>query len=159
VRAGLLIRVAAASGAVTVAPMPAGGTRDTTRLISSKRLTKFADFPMPRHFPAYPDRRQCLDYLEAYADHLGLDPLIRTGQSLTRIEPAGPPGTQGRRLALHPPPAAGPARLVATSGSSPADCFTSAKPSLAFVLLATSGCCGLPLREPGPPSVRPDARR
>ncbi|GDX94764.1 hypothetical protein LBMAG47_04280 [Planctomycetia bacterium] len=30
------------------------------------------------------------------------------------------------------------------------DCFTSAKPSLAFALLATSGCCGHPVRDTGP---------
>jgi len=65
----------------------------STRLISSKRLTEFADFPMPRHYPAYPDHRQCLEYFEAYADHFGLRPRIRTGQSVERIEPAGPPGT------------------------------------------------------------------
>jgi hypothetical protein len=29
-------------------------------------------------------------------------------------------------------------------------CFTSAKPSLAFALLATFGCCGHPVRDPGP---------
>ena len=29
-------------------------------------------------------------------------------------------------------------------------CCTSAKPSLDFALLATSGCCGHPVREPGP---------
>jgi hypothetical protein len=40
--------------------------------------------------------------------------------------------------------------VVATSGSSRSDCFPSAKPSLAFALLATSGCCGLPVRDPGP---------
>ena len=39
--------------------------------------------------------------------------------------------------------------VVATSGSSRSDCFPSAKPSLAFALLATSGCCGLPVRDPG----------
>lgn len=65
----------------------------STRLISSKRLTEFADFPMPRHFPAYPDHRLCLKYLESYADHFGLGSHIRTGLSVERIEPAGPPGT------------------------------------------------------------------
>ena len=39
--------------------------------------------------------------------------------------------------------------VVATSDSSRSDCFPSAKPSLAFALLATSGCCGLPVRDPG----------
>jgi glycine/D-amino acid oxidase-like deaminating enzyme len=65
----------------------------STTLISSKRLTEFADFPMPRHFPAYPDHRQCLEYLEAYAAHFALGPHIETGSAVERIEPAGPPGT------------------------------------------------------------------
>jgi cation diffusion facilitator CzcD-associated flavoprotein CzcO len=65
----------------------------STKLISSKRLTEFADFPMPRHFPAYPDHRQCLEYLRAYADHFGLTRHIRPGVSVERIEPAGAPGT------------------------------------------------------------------
>jgi len=65
----------------------------STRLISSKRLTEFADFPMPGHFPAYPDHRQCLEYLEAYARNFALAAHIRTGVSVDRIEPAGPPGT------------------------------------------------------------------
>ena len=64
----------------------------STRLISSKRLTEFADFPMPRHFPHYPDHRQCLEYLRAYADHFALGSQIRTGVSVERIEPAGTPG-------------------------------------------------------------------
>jgi len=64
----------------------------STRLISSKRLTEFADFPMPRHYPAYPDHRQCLAYFEAYADHFGLAEHIQTRVGVTKIEPAGPPG-------------------------------------------------------------------
>jgi hypothetical protein len=64
----------------------------STRLISSKRLTEFADFPMPRHFPTYPDHRQCLDYLESYAEHFRLGAHVRTGVGVERIEPVGPPG-------------------------------------------------------------------
>ncbi len=64
----------------------------STRLISSKRLTEFADFPMPRHYPAYPDHRQCLAYFEAYADHFGLAEHIQTRVGVTKIEPASPPG-------------------------------------------------------------------
>jgi cation diffusion facilitator CzcD-associated flavoprotein CzcO len=60
----------------------------STKLISSKRLTEFADFPMPRHFPAYPDHRQCLDYLRSYAEHFKLHDHIRSGISVERIEPA-----------------------------------------------------------------------
>lgn len=73
---------------------PAARVFASTRLISSKRLTEFGDFPMPRSWPDYPDHEQCLDYLERYAGHFGLLPHIRCGTSVERIErpDAGPPG-------------------------------------------------------------------
>jgi cation diffusion facilitator CzcD-associated flavoprotein CzcO len=64
----------------------------STRLISSKSLTGFADFPMPRHLPAYPDHRQCLDYLRSYARHFDLDRHVRLHSTVERIEPGGDPG-------------------------------------------------------------------
>lgn len=64
----------------------------STRLISSKRLTQFNDFPMPREWPAYPDHRQCLEYLERYAARFDLVPHIRFGASVAAIVPAGSPG-------------------------------------------------------------------
>jgi len=64
----------------------------STRLISSKSLTQFTDFPMPRHYPAYPDHRQCLDYLRSYAARHGLTPHIRLHASVERIEPLGGAG-------------------------------------------------------------------
>ncbi len=60
----------------------------STRLISSRRLTEFSDFPMPRNWPAYPDHQQCLDYLRRYAQHFGLTSKIATGISVERLEPA-----------------------------------------------------------------------
>ena len=51
---------------------------ESTRLISSKSLTGFRDFPMPRQWPHYPDHRRCLAYLRAYADRFALRPAIRT---------------------------------------------------------------------------------
>jgi len=47
---------------------------------------------------------------------------------------------------------------AATSGSSPSDFFQSVKQSLAFALLATSGCCGLPVRDPSADSQDTHAR-
>ncbi|MFM8495393.1 MAG: flavin-containing monooxygenase [Planctomycetia bacterium] len=58
----------------------------STRLISSKRLTQFVDYPMPRDWPAYPDHRQCLAYLEDYARHFGLLSHIRFDTGVERIE-------------------------------------------------------------------------
>ena len=64
----------------------------STRLISSKSLTEFTDHPMPREWPAYPDHRQCLDYLRGYARRFGLLPHIRTHARVETVEPAGGPG-------------------------------------------------------------------
>jgi len=61
---------------------------ESTRLISSKSLTAYTDFPMPAAWPAYPDHRLCLDYLRGYARHFHLLPHIRTHAAVQRVEPA-----------------------------------------------------------------------
>ena len=81
---------------------------ESTRLISSKTLTAFADFPMPRDYPPYPDHRQCLAYLHDYARAFGLAPHVRLRTPVERIEPAGPPGAGWRVQA-----ACGPSRMYA----------------------------------------------
>ncbi len=68
----------------------------STRLISSRRLTEYVDYPMPRDWPAYPDHRQCLDYLRAYARRFDLVPHIRTDAAVESIEPRGAPGSGWR---------------------------------------------------------------
>jgi cation diffusion facilitator CzcD-associated flavoprotein CzcO len=62
---------------------------ESTRLISSSRLTEYADFRMPREWPAHPTHSQCLEYLRDYARHFGLVPSIRTHSEVVRIERAG----------------------------------------------------------------------
>ena len=64
----------------------------STRLISSKSLTEIGDFPMPREYPAYPDHRQCLDYLRSYAKAFALETHIRFHTHVERIEPLGDAG-------------------------------------------------------------------
>ena len=59
----------------------------STRLISSKTLTAYTDFPMPREWPAYPDHRQCLDYLRRYARQFNLLPHIRSHCIVEQVEP------------------------------------------------------------------------
>ena len=70
----------------------------STRLISSKSLTAYTDFPMPRHWPAYPDHARCLEYLERYAERFGLVSRIRPRSTVERLEPA-PGGGWHVRLA------------------------------------------------------------
>jgi len=59
----------------------------STRLISSKSLTAFTDFPMPRQWPAYPDHARCLAYLRDYADHFALRDHIRTRSPVAAVSP------------------------------------------------------------------------
>ena len=87
----------------------------STRLISSQRMTEFTDFPMPRDWPAYPDHRQCLAYLERYAEHFGLMPHIRCGTAVESIEPLGPPGS-GWEVTITGQPACRYAGVVIASG-------------------------------------------
>jgi cation diffusion facilitator CzcD-associated flavoprotein CzcO len=59
----------------------------STHLISSKRLTEFTDFPMPKEFPPYPSHRQALDYLRAYAEHFGVVGHIQFGAAVEKVSP------------------------------------------------------------------------
>ena len=61
---------------------------ESTRMISSKRLTEFCDFRMPREYPHYPGHRQALEYLKSYASHFKLGPHIHLGQSVESVRPA-----------------------------------------------------------------------
>jgi cation diffusion facilitator CzcD-associated flavoprotein CzcO len=56
-----------------------------TRLISSKRLSEFEDFPMPADYPDFPSCRQMLDYFRSYAERFGVLAKIRLD---TRVESA-----------------------------------------------------------------------
>jgi len=73
-----------------------------TRLISSKRLSEFEDFPMPEDYPDFPSHRQMLDYFMAYASRFNLLPRIvlntrvdsakRLPDGKWSVETAGPGG-------------------------------------------------------------------
>lgn len=50
---------------------------NTTHTISSKPMSQFSDFPMPRDYPDYPNHQQILAYFQAYAQHFQLKKYIR----------------------------------------------------------------------------------
>jgi len=60
----------------------------STHLISSKRMTEYTDFPMPREWPEYPSQTQALEYLRAYARRFQLLESIEFNTPVERIEPA-----------------------------------------------------------------------
>ena len=68
----------------------------STRLISSKRLTEYADFPMPEDFPDHPGQRLICQYLRSYADHFDLRPHIQFNTGVKWLEPASQPSPNGR---------------------------------------------------------------
>ncbi|HEU0026712.1 MAG TPA: NAD(P)-binding domain-containing protein [Ktedonobacterales bacterium] len=61
----------------------------STHLISSKPLTEYTDFPMPREYPDYPSHEQVLAYFKAYVTHFGLERFITFNTEVTRVEPVG----------------------------------------------------------------------
>lgn len=48
------------------------GVYETVHIISSRKTTEYADFPMPSDYPDFPSRRQMSDYYKLYADTFGL---------------------------------------------------------------------------------------
>lgn len=50
---------------------------DNTRLVSSKYLTAFSDYRMPKEYPNHPTAEQYVQYLESYSDRFGITPHIQ----------------------------------------------------------------------------------
>ncbi|HET7240470.1 MAG TPA: NAD(P)-binding domain-containing protein [Gemmatimonadales bacterium] len=77
-------------GGIWDASLPHSPVYRSAHLISSKPLTQFPDFPMPREYPDYPDHAQALEYLRGYAKAFGLYDHIRFGQTVERVERDAP---------------------------------------------------------------------
>src|SRR5579859_488922 len=48
------------------------GVYETVHIISSRKTTEYADYPMPEDYPDFPSRQQMLDYLRDYAEKFQL---------------------------------------------------------------------------------------
>jgi cation diffusion facilitator CzcD-associated flavoprotein CzcO len=75
-------------GGIWDVSLPHSPVYHSVQLISSKPLTEFPGFPMPREYPDYPDHAQALAYLRAYAARFGLYDRIRFDQTVERAERA-----------------------------------------------------------------------
>jgi hypothetical protein len=58
----------------------------STHLISSKRTTAYADFPMPEDWPAYPGHERVSEYFKSFARHFDLYSSIRFNTEIRKIE-------------------------------------------------------------------------
>jgi cation diffusion facilitator CzcD-associated flavoprotein CzcO len=73
-------------GGIWDVSLPHSPVYHSAHLISSKPLTQFPDFPMPREYPDYPDHAQALAYLRSYARRFGLYDYIRFGRTVEQAE-------------------------------------------------------------------------
>ncbi len=64
------------------------GAYASAHMITSKKTTAYADFPMPPEYPHFPSREQVLEYLRAFAEHHSLRESIAFRTRVTRVEPA-----------------------------------------------------------------------
>ncbi|QDG75034.1 NAD(P)/FAD-dependent oxidoreductase [Labrenzia sp. PHM005] len=76
-------------GGVWNTDAPCGRTYPSLHLISPKFNTQVPDFPMPDHYPAYPNHKMMLDYIRSYARHFGVYDHAHCNTGVTWIEPDG----------------------------------------------------------------------
>jgi hypothetical protein len=56
-------------------------------IVSSKRSTGYANYPMPAHYPDFPSSTQMLQYLENFARDCGLTDTMEFGRRVERAQP------------------------------------------------------------------------
>lgn len=66
-----------------------GRVYPSLHLISPKFNTQVPDFPMPEHYPVYPNHAMMLDYIRSYARKFGVYEKAIFNTSVTWMEPAG----------------------------------------------------------------------
>lgn len=63
------------------------GVYESAHIISSRRTTEYADFPMPAGYPDFPSRAQLLDYFERFAATFGLTERLEPGTRVVHVRP------------------------------------------------------------------------
>lgn len=63
------------------------GTYRTAHIISSRKTTEFADYPMPVGYPDFPSQLQMGEYYKLYTKAFGLRPRIEFNTKVTSIRP------------------------------------------------------------------------
>jgi hypothetical protein len=63
------------------------GVYTTAHIISSRKTTEFADYPMPADYPDFPSAKQMFDYLHDYARHFNLLPHIQFNTKVLMARP------------------------------------------------------------------------
>ena len=82
------------------------GVYETAHIISSRKTTEYADYPMPAEFPDFPSAQQMLEYLNSYAEEFKLRPHLQFSTKVVMCRPnpakhnpvATAPGSDKRAL-------------------------------------------------------------
>ncbi|MGO3327278.1 flavin-containing monooxygenase [Gordonia sp. (in: high G+C Gram-positive bacteria)] len=71
------------------------GVYESTHLISSKKSTQYAGFPMPDDYPTFPSAAQMLAYLQSYVARFRLDTHLEVDTRVTDVRPVDANGAAG----------------------------------------------------------------
>lgn len=63
------------------------GVYETAHIISSRKITQFSDFPMPKDYPDFPSAAQILAYLNNFAEHFQLTKNIELNREVSLVQP------------------------------------------------------------------------
>lgn len=58
---------------------------NNTHIISSRSWSEYEDFPMPDHYPDYPNHRQLQAYFDSYSHHFGVHEHIRFQTTVNQV--------------------------------------------------------------------------
>jgi len=78
------------------------GVYETAHIISSRKTTEYADFPMPAEFPDFPSAQQMLEYLNSYAEAFKLRPHIQFRTKVVMCLPKNNPVATAPGSDKHP---------------------------------------------------------
>ncbi|XP_072143921.1 flavin-containing monooxygenase 5-like [Dermacentor andersoni] len=68
----------------------------TTVINTSKEMSAFSDYPMPKDFPNYMHNTKMLGYFRSYADHFGVTKHVKTRHDVVQVTPAADYEKTGR---------------------------------------------------------------
>ncbi|MGV2827396.1 flavin-containing monooxygenase [Myxosarcina sp. GI1(2024)] len=63
------------------------GVYETAHIISSRKVTEFTHFPMPKTYPDFPSARQMWEYLNAFAEKFNLKEQIELNRTVSYVRP------------------------------------------------------------------------
>ena len=90
-----VFEAAATPGGMWQITSPGSAAYPTLQCNSSRSVTQFRSFPMPKSWPDFPTYQHMADYLDAYVAEFDLSDMIELNSPVTDVEPVPGPGLPG----------------------------------------------------------------